>query len=269
MTTTAVIGALALPAETHIDQRVPKKLLIEQGALTGSDRRLVQDGIDNLVWAAALKPTSIGVPAYQQESREYLEIAVLILTLRPDAKTSRLAELVHRTIPYPVVLVTVQGNVVELSLAHKRTALNDADKTVLEALHRTHWFQPANARSEEAAFLASMAMSSLPNQDLFHLYQGWIDRVAGLAAAGISGHFGIPQTPESSAALQADLEAHAALQRELTTLRAQAKREKQMNRLVDLNLKIKRLELELTATGQRLETRTSGVTVPDSRQTSA
>jgi len=41
---------------------------------------------------------------------------------------------------------------------------------------------------------------------------------------------------------------HARLQRELAALRAQAKKEKQMNRRVQLNLAIKRLEAELAET---------------------
>ena len=36
-----------------------------------------------------LKPTTIGVPEYRDESREYLEIAVLRLTLRPAARATK------------------------------------------------------------------------------------------------------------------------------------------------------------------------------------
>jgi hypothetical protein len=35
----------------------------------------------------------------------YLEIAVLTVALRPAAKPTRLIELIHRAIPYPVLLV--------------------------------------------------------------------------------------------------------------------------------------------------------------------
>ena len=54
---------------------------------------------------AALKPTTIGVPAYRDEAREYLEIAVLHLTLRAGAKPPRLIEFIHRAVPYPVLLL--------------------------------------------------------------------------------------------------------------------------------------------------------------------
>jgi hypothetical protein len=40
------LTALALPPEARVDQRVPKKMLLEQGAPTAADKRLIQDGLD-------------------------------------------------------------------------------------------------------------------------------------------------------------------------------------------------------------------------------
>ena len=62
---------------------MPKKLLLENGAPTAADKRQINDGIEELLWVAALKPTTIGVPEYRDDVREYLEIAVLSLVLRP------------------------------------------------------------------------------------------------------------------------------------------------------------------------------------------
>ena len=60
----ALLAALDLPASSRVDQRVPKKLLLENGAPTAADKRLINDGIEELLWLAALKPTTIGVPEY-------------------------------------------------------------------------------------------------------------------------------------------------------------------------------------------------------------
>ena len=58
------IAALELPSGCRVDQRVPKKLLTEQGAPTAADKRLIQDGVEEVIWVAALKPVNIGVPAF-------------------------------------------------------------------------------------------------------------------------------------------------------------------------------------------------------------
>ena len=247
-----VINALALPPDARVDHRVPKKLLTEQGAPTAADKRQIQDGIEELLWVAALKPTNIAVPAFRDEVREYLEIAVLTATLRAGAKPTRLIELIHRAIPYPLVLVAAQGDTVTLSLAHKRWSQGETGKVVIEDVRRTAPFRPDAPTAEEASFLASLAVSSLPTRDLFALYQGWLDRIAALEAAQITGTVAPPDSADRASALREGLDTHARLQRDLAVLRAQAEKEKQLNRRVELNLEIKRLEAKLAAIGQSL-----------------
>ena len=252
MSFSPVIDALALPPDSRVDHRVPKKLLTEQGAPTAADKRQIQDGIEELLWVAALKPTNIAVPAFRDEVREYLEIAVLTAMLRADAKPTRLIELIHRAIPYPCVLVAAHGDTVSLSLAHKRWSQGETGKVVIEDVHRTAPFRPHTPTAEEAPFLASLAVSGLPKLDLFALYQGWLDRVAALEAAQITGTFAPPDSADRASALRDGLDSHARLQRDLTALRAQAEKEKQLNRRVELNLEIKRLEAKLAATSRTL-----------------
>ncbi|MDH5642277.1 MAG: DUF4391 domain-containing protein, partial [Nitrospira sp.] len=127
-----VIEALGLPAGALVEQRVPKKLLLENGGPTGADKKHISGGIEELFWVAALKPNTIGVPEFSDAEREYLEIAVLRLTVRPEAKAARLIELVHRAIPYPLLLAVEQGTRVTVTAAHKRRAHNEADRTVLD-----------------------------------------------------------------------------------------------------------------------------------------
>jgi hypothetical protein len=242
-----VINALAIPNEALVDQRVPKKLLLEQGAPTAADKRQIQDGIEEMTWVAALKPINIGVPAFRDAVREYLEIAVLTVALRPTAKPPRLIELIHRAIPYPLVLVTQNRDVLNLSLAHKRWSQGEAGKVVIEDVRQVQ-LNPDTPEAEETSFLASIAVSRLPARDLFALYEGLLERLAGLEAARITGTFAPPESAERASALREGLDIHARLKRDLAILRARADKEKQLNRRVELNLEIKRLEAELAAT---------------------
>ena len=246
-----VIDALTIPQEALVDRRVPKKLLLEQGAPTAADKRQIQDGIEEIAWVAALKPINIGVPVFRDAVREYLEIAILTVALRSTAKPPRLIELIHRAIPYPLVLLTEHRDAITLSLAHKRWSQGEAGKVVIEDVRQVQ-LQPDTPSTEEAGFLASIAVSRLPARDLFALYEGLLQRLAGLEAARITGAFAPPESAERASALREGLGVHARLQRDLAILRARADKEKQMNRRVELNLEIKRLEAELAATQKTL-----------------
>ena len=177
-----VIDALGIPPSALVEQRVPKKLLLEHGAPTAADKRQIQDGIEEIIWVAALKPTNIGVPAFEDAVRQYLEIAVLTVELRSAAKPPRLIELIHRAIPYPLVLATGQDGAVSLSLAHKRWSQGETGKVVIEDV-RLVALSLDTPSNQEDAFLASLAVSRLPSQNLFTLYDGILAHFSALEAS--------------------------------------------------------------------------------------
>jgi Domain of unknown function (DUF4391) len=247
-----LIEALDLPAGSRVDQRVPKKLLLENGAPTAADKRNINEGLEELFWLAALKPTTIGVPEYREEVREYLEIAVLRLTLRANAKATRLVELVHRAIPYPVLLLTEQGARPGVSGAHKRWSQGEAGKTVLEGeVIAVGWDTEGDAE-HWPAFRDALALGRQPRATLYTLYQGWLDTLLALRAARVAGTFAVAANAEHAAARREALHECARLDVEIVCLRAAAAKEKQMARQVELNLELKRVEAQLATARGRL-----------------
>lgn len=253
MTSQDLIAALQLPAESHIDQRITKKLLLERSRGTAAQKRSLQDGIEELIWIASLKPNTVGVAAYRDDACEYLEIAVLLVRLRQGAKANRLAELIHRAIPYPVFLIAEQAmngaEQVSLSLAHKRWSEAEHGETVAEDLVYLSLSsaQTALDPASTAKFMKSLALSSLHATDMRTLYQGWIDRMTAFQAFLISGTYTVPETPQDASLLQRALSVHADLAREVAGLRAQAQKEVQVSRRVELNLAVKRIEAQMKA----------------------
>jgi Domain of unknown function (DUF4391) len=250
MTAADVIIALALPPESRVDQRVPKKLLVEHGAPTAADKRQINDGIEELLWVAALKPTTIGVPEYRDAIREVLEIAVLSLALRPEAKAARLLELIHRAIPYPVLLVTEQANTVGLSLASKRLAQNEAGRVVLDEAPITCSLDAST--QPPADWLAGLSLTAQPRVHLLALYDGWIACLEALLAAKVTGKLAMTADPAAQEARRQALADHARIQRDIAALRVQAEKEKQISRRVELNTALKRLRADLTTVEQSL-----------------
>ncbi len=250
-----LIAAFDLPAAALVNQRVPKKLVVENGAPTTADRKLIQDRIEEITWVAALKPASIGVPEYIDEQRAYLELAVLLVDLREAGKVTRLAELIHRAIPYPVLLILANTDGLMLSLAHIRWAQKEADKTVLEAGYpqmaqigadrgNTGFHLRESASSAEDAFLQALSLRSQPRSDLHALYQGWLDTLTALQAATITGRFAKTENTEQASARRAALHRCREIDGEVARLRLAAAKEKQIARQVAVNMEIKALLAE-------------------------
>lgn len=252
MTGDEVIAALCLPATACVDRRVPKTQLLEHGAPTPADKRRINDGIERIQWLAALKPATIGVALYKDAEREYLEIAILRVALKPGAKAiPRLVELLHRAIPYPLLALVEHGGQMMLSAAHLRWSQGESGKMVLEGA-LVSVVVPATDEPFGPAFIHALALDRQPRSTLRTVYQGWTDTLLALEAARVTGRFEIPADPERRKARDGVLRECARLDAEIVRLRAAAKKEKQMARQVALNLELKQAEAQRAAITTRL-----------------
>ncbi len=245
MTEADVLEALELPPGCLVDKRVPKKLLLEHGAPTASDRKQITAGIEDIHWVAALKPNTVGIPEYRDADRAYLEIAILRLTLRPEAKATRLIELLHRAVPYPVLLITAGSGSLQISVAPIRWAQNEAEKTVLDgevvAVSNADPYDPVCWK----AFVVALGLTRQPRTSLLALYQGWTDCLVGLKASRLTGRFTHGQDAHAMATRRAALAKSERLNGEVEELRKAASKETQLAKRVELNQWVKRLEAEL------------------------
>lgn len=245
-------AALALPPGTEVDRRVPKKLLIENGAFAPGDRRRIGEGIEELRWLAALKPSTVGIAAYRDAKREYLEIAVLKLGLRGAAVASRLVEMVHRAIPYPVVLIVWRDETPEVSLAHKRRSLGESGTTVVDGEVMTARIDGDMPDETAQAFRNSLALTRQPRDSLHALYQGWIDNVLAYRAASITGSFSLLPSRTHAAGRETALRELGSLDAQIAKVRNAAGKERQVARRAEMNLELACLRAKRRAARGRL-----------------
>lgn len=238
-----LIAALELPASSRVDQRIPKKLLAENGAPTAADKRNINEGIEEIQWVASLKSSTIGVPEYRDNIREYLEITVLHVALRQEAKAARIVELTHRAIPYPLMLLLTAQDRLILSMAHIRWAQNEVGKVVVDGDPIVVDLVCDSASSDVlSAFFKALSVVRQPRENLKMLYQGWLDTLVAFQAAKITGKFAENISADQAETRRASLRAYRELEQKISVLQSYANKEKQIPRQVDLNLEIKALK---------------------------
>ena len=260
----SLIAALGLPARCRVDQRVPKKMLIDNGAPTAADKRLLNDCIESVQWLAALKPHTIGVPVWQDDEREYLEIAVLAVTLRrpsaPSAPTAptaspasltRLTELLHRAVPYPMLLLLDAPHGLTVSAAHKRWAHNEAGKVVLDGDVLAAALTGA-APGVHTDFLQAVALGQQPHTHLLALYEGWMACLLALQVAHHTGRFLCQNGLHSLLDKREQLQKYEQLQADAARLRSQAGKARQLAQQVELNLALQRVQVQLAQARNQL-----------------
>lgn len=255
MNADSVIAALELPSDARVGRRVPKTLLVEHGAPTAADKRRINEGIDEVQWVATLKPTTIGVPALRDDLRDYLEIALLSVVLRAEAKVERLVGLIHRAVPYPLFLLVTDGPRLTLALAHKRWSQGEAGATVLDGELVLVTLSDAEPGWLQSAFSAALALHRQPRANIYLLYQGWIDTLLALLAARVTGRFAVATSPEQAATRREALREYARLESAIARLRLSAAKEKQLAKQVALNLELQRAVAALAVVREELGVR--------------
>jgi len=243
--TDVLYSKMAIPEACHLGKRVFKKLFAENASLTAADKRAFSEDIDTVTWQYTLKPSTIPISAYEDEEREYHEVAILQVNLKTRKRTRRIAEVIHRSIPYPVFLVLNHSPAFAVSVAHKRFSKAEKDAIVAEDIQLTDWIDSATPSESQVAFLESLALSGLPHTHFLDLYSAFVHRLSALDAARLSGRFSLYDSVEQQELRQRRLDSCRAIEQQIAELRSILKKETQFNNQVDLNTKIKRLEHQL------------------------
>ncbi len=123
------------------NQTIFKKTFLESVDLLASDKKLINDHIKKVIWKYCLKPDNTNIPIYKDEEREYFEIEVIEVQLNETSKVKRIAEIIMRAIPYPILLVFTNDTQIQLVTGDMRKNLSDSSKVTVEDFVYTDWFE--------------------------------------------------------------------------------------------------------------------------------
>ena len=258
---------LDIPDSCRLDKPVFKKLFLEasdgkRGVLDATDKKCLKNDILRVRWLYTLKPSTINIAAYRDDSREYPEVAILHVELSNASRAARIAHFINRSIPYPLVLLftaEIDGHSsMSISLADKRINQADKEKWVLEDSVNSGWLTFSDQSAPESAFLISLKVSALPFTNFWRFYQALMERVIAINCAFHSGDFKLDVLSTNEGASNQGTGRLEKL-RELEKLNVQKaeianklRSEKQMGRQVDLNTRVKKLNDRIAEIKERL-----------------
>ena len=91
----ALYAKMMIPESCRLGKRVFKKLFHDNAKLSSADKKALADDVDTILWQYTFKPTTIPIQPYEDDQREYLEIALLQVNLKQTGRVKRLAEIVR------------------------------------------------------------------------------------------------------------------------------------------------------------------------------
>lgn len=224
---------MSLPPAARIDRVVAKKQFYDNGDLSSADKKLF-DHVEKIYWRYALKTENTFIQPFNDEERDYPEIEVMEVVLRDEKQLSRLAEVIMRSIPYPMLIFFQSGEKIQLWLGKLRQNQADSNRMTLTTTEQTDWL------TADDTFWEKLSLKGMPTANFCALYEAWFDTVSRSHLADM----GITAPDISGEAARETVERLKNIEQEMASLRSQMKKESQFNRKMELNTKLQRLKRE-------------------------
>lgn len=241
----SIYDFMAIPDACQLGKRVFKKLFHENAKLGTTDKKAFREDINTITWQYTLKPSTIPIQPYKDDQREYHEVAVLHVDLKTRKRIARIAEIMHRAIPYPLLIVLAHEKVCALSTAHKRFSQAEKGAIIAEDIIVTDWIDLSSPAPVKKDFMDSLVIAALPYTHFFAFYSALVDRLVALDCARLTGEFRLESVAGRRQVRRDRLAACHDLENRIEEFRDALKRETQFNRQVELNTQIKKFEQEL------------------------
>jgi hypothetical protein len=138
---TGVEDYLGIPKAGAVNQRVALKDIVEQLSLSGSEKKHFESDTYSVHLIGVLDADTIHVMPYRDEVYLYETIYVIKAILKSTNHFSFVVETIHAAFPNPLIIIFEKDEKWVISLASKRINKNNHDKSVIESVISTDWFE--------------------------------------------------------------------------------------------------------------------------------
>lgn len=162
---------LNIPKSCLLDKTIFKKIFLDNADLLSSDKKILTNVVKKIIWKYTLKPETINIMPYKSEDRDYLEIEIIEVQITDILKSKRIAEIIMRSIPYPILLVFIKDNKIQLATGDMRRNLNDSLKVTVDSLVFTDWFEIGKLDEFVNSLIESINFEYLNCNNYYQLYK--------------------------------------------------------------------------------------------------
>lgn len=198
---TLIEDILEVPQECIVDNVIPKKEIFEVADLKTKDKKIFTDLIKQIKWCYNFTEDNIRVSKYSDELRNYDEVELINITLKydnvhkidigkfkEDDKIDRIADIMMRFIPYPIILTIQYENELKFYAAHIRESKADYDKIVIDGrILSTNWMNIDNLTEIEDDFISKIQFDNLNRKDFYSFYNTYFESVVQHDGALMAG----------------------------------------------------------------------------------
>jgi len=227
-----------LPESTTFDRRVPKQKFYGNLAVSAALKRSFIDEIKTVWWRNKLAADTLNLA----RGATVTEIEVFEIELANGELNEDILRQMDRLIPYHLLFVLTSADRAQAWIGYKEASAAGENAFKVSRYYHTDWIPREALRF------------TLSGLTLDKVYENLVRNIHAASQPAPIGRDGLRAVGEAEAAWRDDLPisaniardaARARLEKQIAALEAKMRREKQLNRKMELNAEFKRLRKEL------------------------
>lgn len=212
---------LGLPNSTEFNKRIPKQKFYEHLSVTPAIKKVFTEQIKMIYWRNKLAATTLNIAAGEQVT----EIEIFEVRLNSPGLDENVLCWIDREIPYHILFLLEQGGKYQAVMGYKEAVTSEKTAFKVERYYYTKWMP-----EEELPI-------HIDGLNLDIVYENFVKQIAGDSLSGKEN-----TTLKESVERQKKCEQ---LERQIVRLESFIKKEKQLNRQIEMNVELKRLRNEV------------------------
>lgn len=221
------------PSATIINRNLPKTQIYPH-MKNAVDKQFLQDSVQSIYMLASLKTDNTHIAVYEDDKELYQEIQFLYVKTKGKGDSTKIYKMLAHLLPYPLVILADEPD--SFTIYTGRFEKLSTGFLKLVNVYPSSVYQDENL--EEV--LQKISLIDLPRQNLKTFYDGLRDEIATATAKSQYGEAVGNITGEEKDQLDA-------LKKQIEDLRGQIKKERQLNRKINMQMKLKKLKDELSS----------------------
>ena len=209
---------LGLPKSTEFNKRIPKQKFYENLSVTPAMKTAFMEQIKIIYWRNKLAATTLNLAP----GRIVTEIEVFEIRLTSPDLDEDILHLIDREIPYHILFLLEYDRKYQAAMGYKEAASSGKAAFKVERYYRTEWL----SEDELPLHLEGLTIDAV--------YENFIRQIAGDQLIGSEN-----TTLKESVEQQKQREQ---IEKQIAALETKMKKEKQLNRKMELKAEIKRVK---------------------------
>ena len=212
---------LGLPRTTEYGKRIPKKKFYDNLSISSDLKRVFAEQIAAIFWSNKLSPDTLNVAAGDTVD----EIEVFTIRLNQPSLDTRVLQQIDKQIPYHIIFVLKYKDRLQAWIGYKEAAASGSNAFKVSRYYHTGWMP------EDELHL------SIDGLNMDAIYESLVRQIAGDKLQTDSGE-SLKESVERD-------EKRKQLEKQIAALENKMRREKQLNRQMEMNAELKKLRIEL------------------------